>query len=107
MTYKEYVEVAIGKFGLTESEIEFLLTEADLDPYATVTDSTSRALLKTAMYKHIPLMVAGLSSVSEGGFSMSWNIEGIKLWYSLLAKELGLEDLMSTRPKIRDKSYVW
>lgn len=107
MTYKGYVTGFLGKFGLSEEDIEFILTEADLDPDATVTTSEQKVLLKTAMYHHIPLLIAGLQNVSEGGYSVSWNIEGLKLWYALLAGELGLTDLLIVGPKVRDASNRW
>lgn len=107
MTYKEYLTVVLGKFGLSASEIGFILTEAGLNPDTTVESSTDKVLLKTAMYNHIPAMIAGLSDVSEGGYSVKWNIEGIKAWYALLAAELGLTDKLNSSPVIRDKSNRW
>lgn len=107
MTNKEYLTVVLGKFGLSAAEIGFILTEADLSPDATVDTPEQKVLLKTAMYNQIPLMIAGLSDVSEGGYSVKWNIDGIKAWYSLLASELGLQDKLSSGPVIRDKSNRW
>lgn len=106
MTYKEYVTAVLGKFGLSTSEIEFIITEADLNPDTVVT-ATNKVLLKTAIYNQIPLFIAGLQDVSEGGYSVKWNVEGIKLWYSLLASELGLEDIFNLKPKVRDASNKW
>lgn len=107
MTYKEYVTVVLGKFGLSDSEIEFILSESDLNPDTIVTTSADRVLLKTAMYNHIPAMIAGLQNVSEGGYSISWNLEAIKTWFSFLADELGLVDKFSTAPTVRDSSNRW
>lgn len=107
MTYKEYVTVVLGKFGLSTSEIEFILSEADLSPDTTVTTSADKVLLKTAMYNQLPLLMAGLQDVTEGGYSIKWNLAGLKLWYSVLASELGLDDLLSVKPKVRDASNRW
>lgn len=107
MTYSEYLTVLLGKFGLNASDIGFILIEADLSPNKTVESAEDKLLLKKAVHYNIPGMIAGLSNVSEGGYSVTWNIEGIKMWYSVLSKELGLEDMLSTKPKIRDRSNRW
>jgi hypothetical protein len=106
MTYKEYLTAVLGRFGLVEADIDFLLTEAGLNG-DTVVSSDNKVLLKTAIYNHIPLMIAGLSNVSEGGYSVTWNIEGLKLWYSTLADELGLDDKLTAKPVVRDASNRW
>ena len=107
MTNQEYVTVVLGKFGLSESEIEFVLTEADLTPGATVDTPEDKVKVKKAIFYQVPLLIAGLSDVSEGGYSVKWNIAGLKAWYSVLASELGLEDSFSVTPKVRDKSNRW
>lgn len=107
MTYIEYVTVTLGKFGLSSAELEFILAEADLIPGDIVTTVEQKLLIKKAMYNYVPLLMAGLQNVSEGGYSVSWNLEGLRLWYSFLAKELGLDDLLNTGPKVRDASNRW
>ena len=36
----------------------------------------------------------------ESGFSMSWNIQGIKDYYSFLCKQYGLKDELGNKPKV-------
>lgn len=107
MTYLQYVTVTLGKFGLSTSEVEFILTESDLDPDDTVTTAEQKLLIKKAMYNYVPLLMSGLQNVSEGGYSVTWNLEGLRLWYSFLATELGLVDLLNVGPKVRDASNRW
>lgn len=107
MTYNEYLGAVLGKFGLSATEIDFILIEADLTPSAVITGPEDKVKLKTAVYQQIPLMIAGLSDVSEGGYSVKWNIDGIKLWYATLAAELDLEDQLTPKAVIRDKSNRW
>jgi hypothetical protein len=107
MTYREYVKITIGNFGVSDAEIDFILTEADLNPASEVTNSEDRIKIKKAMFISIPRMMAGLQDVSEGGYSVKWNIDGIKAWYSLLAGELGETDLLNTGPTVQDRSYLW
>lgn len=107
MTYKEYVQVMLGKFGLSDAEIEFILTESDLNPASVVSSTDDRILIKKAIFKSIPLMIAGLQDVSEGGYSVKWNFAGLKAWYSLLATELGEDDMLIVAPTCRDASNRW
>ena len=46
-----------------------------------------------------PLLLYSVS-ISESGFSMSWNLQGIKDYYSFLCKEYGLKDELSNKPKV-------
>lgn len=106
MTNLEYVTWKLSKFGLSEADLTNLLNEAGITPGDEVAED--KTLIKTALYNHIPWMLAGLQDVSEGGYSIKWNVAGLKAWYSWLAGELGLDDPYATaRPKIRDKSNMW
>lgn len=58
--------------------------------------------ISVAMAHFIPSLLLRATSISESGFSMSWNIQGIKDYYSLLCKQYGLKDeLNDNKPKIR------
>ncbi len=103
MTNKEYISTILGKFGVSAAEIDILLLEQSIIPDDPITETRS---LKVAMYNQLPLMMAGLQEVSEGGYSVKWNMEGVKAWYSALAAELGLDNKLFPKPKITSKS-VW
>ncbi|WP_345799086.1 DUF6706 family protein [Parabacteroides chongii] len=45
------------------------------------------------------------TSINESGFSISWDKDGLKAYYSLLCKQLGLENVFSSR--ISDASMYW
>ena len=69
--------------------------EDDVD--ADVIDNIS-----VAIARFIPSLLLRPSSINESGFSMSWNIQGIKDYYSLLCRQYGLKDeLNDNKPKIR------
>jgi hypothetical protein len=107
VTNKEYVTAVLGKFGLSDLDVLFILTEPGLDPDAVIAGSEDKIKVKTAIYAAIPGMIAGLNEVSEGNYSIKWNVTGIKAWYSILAGELGLEDSLSIGPSVKDASYRW
>ena len=48
-----------------------------------------------------------MMNVTEGGYSVSWNMEAVKLFYRALCNELGAPDVLSTRPRVRDRSNLW
>ena len=69
--------------------------EDDVD--ADVIDNIS-----VAIAQFIPSLLLHPTSINESGFSMSWNTQGVKDYYSLLCKKYGLKDeLNDNKPKIR------
>lgn len=69
--------------------------EDDVD--ADVIDNIS-----VAIARFIPSLLLRPTSINESGFSMSWNTQGVKDYYSLLCKKYGLNDeLNDNKPKIR------
>lgn len=68
--------------------------EDDVD--ADVIDNIS-----VAIARFIPSLLLRPTSINESGFSMSWNTQGVKDYYSLLCKKYGLKDeLNDNKPKI-------
>jgi hypothetical protein len=106
VTNKEYVTAVLGKFGLSGTDIDFILIEGNIDPDTVVTADNKKDV-RLAIYQAIPGMIAGLSEVSEGNYSIKWNVAGIKAWYSILAGELGLIDCLSLGPSVKDASHRW
>lgn len=64
-------------------------------------DENNNGFISVAMAKFIPSLLLRATSISENGFSMSWNIQGVKEYYSFLCKKYGLEDTLSDKPKVR------
>ena len=54
--------------------------------------------VSVAIAKFIPSLLLRATSISESGFSMSWNIQGIKDYF--LCKQYGLKDELSSKPKV-------
>lgn len=58
--------------------------------------------ISVAIARFIPSLLLRPTSINESGFSMSWNTQGVKDYYSLLCKKYGLKDeLNDNKPKIR------
>ena len=102
MTVEDYIKGKFQTFGITVSEADLL--EISLSSGISGEDEMDQSnigLISVAMAKFIPSLLLRATSISENGFSMSWNIEGLKEYYSFLCKKYGLEDTLSDKPKVR------
>ena len=105
MTVNDYIQQKFQIFGIQVSEADILdmcLTskisgEDEMNEHCCVRVSV-------AIAKFIPSLLLRATSISEGGFSMSWNIQGIKDYYSFLCKQYGLKDELSNKPKV---TFLW
>lgn len=104
MTNKQYLTKALSGLNISEDDIDIVLLKASL---AGEAEADVRAC-DTATYHRMSVILKGMmQNVSEGGYSLSWNMDAVKLFYHSLCSELGLEDVLLSRPKIRDRSEVW
>lgn len=104
MTNKQYLTKALSGLNISEDDIDIVLLKASLDGEA---EADVRAC-DVATYQRMSVILKGVMlNVSEGGYSISWNVEAVKLYYNALCNELGLENVLFTRPKIRNRSNLW
>lgn len=103
MSIKEYISAKFQSFGIQLSEADLL--DMSLNAHKELEDDISSDCVdavSVAMARFIPSLLLRATSISESGFSMSWNTQGIKDYYSLLCKQYGLRDeLNDNKPKIR------
>lgn len=103
-TNKEYLSKSLGGLDVSDDDIEVILLKAGIDPGA----SADFAACDLAVYNRFSVVLGAMTqNVSEGGYSISWNIEAVKLWYSALCRELGKENVLESKPKIRNRSNFW
>lgn len=61
-----------------------------------------------AIYSRMSVVLKGaFQNITEGGYAISWNMEAVKLFYAALCNELGLENVLLGRPKVRNRSNFW
>lgn len=101
MTVREYISDKFQSFGIQVSEADLL--DMSLNAKVSPDDEvTSTGAVSVAIARFIPSLLLRATSISESGFSMSWNTQGIKDYYSLLCRQYGLKDeLNDNKPKIR------
>lgn len=103
MNVGEYMTDRFDGFGITmrESFIEEACMLAGIERGDEFSKENIDAV-KFGMAKIIPSLMARPTSVSENGFSVSWDMSGLKAYYSTLCKELGIKDeLNNEKPKVR------
>ena len=60
------------------------------------------------LFLEVILMFLALPNVSEGDMSISYNREGLMMYYKAECRRLGVEDMLSktNQPKVRDMSFL-
>lgn len=103
MNVREYISSKFQSFGIQLSEADLL--DMSLNARKGLDEEVSQVnigAVSVAVARFIPSLLLRATSISESGFSMSWNIQGIKDYYSLLCRQYGLKDeLNDNKPKIR------
>lgn len=99
MTTGDYIKQKFQTFGIQLSEadlFEIILSSGEVDEVDKDTIDT----VAVAIARFIPslLLRATSKSVSENGHSksLSWDIDGVKSYYSYLCNKYGLEDELNT-----------
>jgi len=100
-TNRDYLLKSLAKFNISEDDVDVILAEStELNGSGTL----SVASCKQAIYKSLSSILP-LANISEGHFSVTWNMEALKLWYNVLCKELGKPNAL--KPAIRNRSDLW
>lgn len=89
---------------MTDDDIDIILVKSELDADA---DVDVRSCDMATYNRMSVLFKAALLNVLEGGYSVSWNMDAVKLFYKALCSELGMENVLLARPKVRSRSHLW
>ncbi len=104
MTNKEYLTKALNGLNVSEDDIDIILVKSGL----VADDVADVRACDMAVYNRMSVVLKGMSqNISEGGYSISWNIEAVKMYYSALCNELGKENVLVASPKVRNRSNFW
>ncbi|QUB68668.1 hypothetical protein J5A68_02900 [Prevotella melaninogenica] len=103
MNVRDYISSKFQSFGIQVSEADLL--DMSLNARVNIEDDVDADVIdniSVAIAQFIPSLLLRPTSINESGFSMSWNTQGVKDYYSLLCKKYGLKDeLNDNKPKIR------
>jgi hypothetical protein len=105
MTIGEYIKekFSIWSVELSDAMIAVELSRVNLNASETI---TSEINLDTFFYNVIPEIISMPSSISEGGFSISYDKDALLRYYSMLASKLGKPDQFSQNT-ITDITSKW
>lgn len=103
MNVRDYISSKFQSFGIQVSEADLL--DMSLNARVNIEDDVDADVIdniSVAIAQFIPSLLLRPTSINESGFSMSWNTQGVRDYYSLLCKKYGLKDeLNDNKPKIR------
>lgn len=103
MTVQDYIQQKFQTFGISMSEADLL----DISIRANVGMGDEMGIdnhnvVNMAIARSIPSLLLRATSVGESGFSMSWDINGLKAYYSYLCRQYGLKDEINTdKPRVK------
>lgn len=102
-TNRQYIEATLTRFNVDQNTIDLIIADhAGLDGGTFDVNAC-----KMAMYQSISNILP-LANISEGGYSLSWNMEAVKLWYKSLCSELGVDNVLDgDKMDVEDRSYMW
>ncbi len=103
-TNRDYVTKVLSGLDLSEDDIDVILMKGGLDGDG----EANIEACDTAIYNRFSVVLkAAAKNVTEGGYSHSWNVEAVKLYYSALCAELGRENVLEEEPTLEDLSQLW
>lgn len=105
MTIGEYIKekTSLWSVELSDEVITLELSRVELDSSVTISAETN---LDRFFYNVIPDIILLPKSVSEGGFSISYDKDAITAYYKILASRLGLPNLLA-KDTITDITNRW
>ncbi|AZA49758.1 hypothetical protein EG346_16915 [Chryseobacterium carnipullorum] len=105
MTIGEYIQEKFSNWSVEYSDgmVAAELARVNLDPSDTITNDIN---LDTFFYNIFPDIILLPKSVSEGGFSISYDKDAITAYYKILASRLGLPNLLA-KDTITDITHKW
>lgn len=105
MTIGEYIQEKFNLWSVEYSDgmVVAELARVNLNPSETITNEIN---LDNFFYNVIPDLIPMPTSISEGGFSISYDKATLLKYYSMLARKLGKPDLLSENT-ITDITAKW
>lgn len=103
----DFVEAKLQKFGIDISQIELdaVFVELGIDKNTELDTADGLKSAQICLASLLPELLMQ-ANVTEGGYSVSWNIQGIKDYIGFLNAKLGITTTVGT-PTVIDKTCLW
>lgn len=107
MTNKEYITATLEGLGVSEADIDIIMLKADVRGDEPCEGREGAKACDLAIYSRMSAVIKGaMKNISEGGYSISWNMDAVKMFYNSLCNELGKPNVLERKPVIRCQN-VW
>ncbi|GAB3701425.1 hypothetical protein GCM10027592_29510 [Spirosoma flavus] len=105
-TVSAIVTSQLARFGqaLSQDEMGVIMAQAGLSPTTEATGTNWQLGLAYGLQFLLPTIP---KSVSEGGYSVTWNQEAISAYIQSLFNQAGVTNPFSNAPIVRDASNRW
>jgi len=108
MNIGNYIQAKLGRLQLSmaDDELAVFLIDQGLT-LETVYAAELSLKVKKVFIAIIPELLAA-PDIAQGDYSIKFNVDGIKAYYSLLCKETGEQDVFNpSKDTIVDRSDTW
>lgn len=106
MTVRDYIIKNFEMLGINDVPYEIISVELEKTGLSDSDELTPNTNLDLFYYNIIPNLLLMPKSVSEGGFSVSYDGQALKDFYHMVAGRLGKPNQLATN-KITDITAVW
>lgn len=105
MTVGEYVKLKLSQWSFDYSEdlLSAEIYKAGIESSSEFNENTNT---DKVFYNILPDILFIPKSVSEGGYSVTYNSEGMTAYYELVCKRLGLPNMLE-KNTITDITHKW
>lgn len=107
MTVQEYITSKLSAFGINVSNADLAEIGLTVDLTAEFNTETKTEALTALALNVLPQYLLRAKSVSENGFSISWDNDALLKYYAFLCNQLGIEDTLNDISKIIDRTNEW
>lgn len=104
MTICEFIKSDFSQFGIELSEHEMIALM--IDNGIDINTEYNPTIAKKVIVGYIPKLLLR-PDISEGGMSLKYNLQSIQSYYGLLCAELGVENKLIEKPKVKNRSNLW
>ncbi len=107
MKIKDYITSKFQTFGIELSEADLADISMTVSLADEFTQDNKNDVYLALVGNVIPQLLLRPKSISESGFSISYDNDALKNYYEWLCNELGIEDTLNDISKISDASDIW
>jgi hypothetical protein len=100
MTIRDYISSKFAPLNLHLTDADWSDISKKVDPNEEDTDENIRKVYFVLATGVLPFYVNQAKSVSENGFSISFDGEGLMMFYAWLCKCLGIVDNLTQKPRV-------